>query len=46
MLEVISTLSNGQYAYFEKSYLPPPKIKNAVQQINVANNDNFFTGLP
>ena len=47
MLEVISTLSKGDHPYFAKSYMPPVQIKNNfAANINVPNDDNFFTGLP
>jgi hypothetical protein len=45
MLNVISTLSNGDHHFFAKDYVAP-KRQPYFQEILVANDDNFFTGLP
>lgn len=48
MLEVLATISQG-CEFFNKSYMPPPpqpKNQQNFGQIQVDNNDGFFTGLP
>jgi hypothetical protein len=46
MLDVISTLMQGNHPYFSKDYVPPKRISAAMPEVNIDNSDNFFTGLP
>jgi len=45
MLNVLSTLTNGQHPFFAKDYVGP-KRKQIVQDLVINNDDGFFTGLP
>ncbi len=45
MLNVMSTLSDGNHFFFAKDYVAPKRNKN-FQEILVTNADDFFTGLP
>ena len=46
MLDVISTLTQGNHIYFNKDYVPPKRVSAAMPDVNIDNSDNFFTGLP
>ena len=45
MLEVISTLTEGNHFFFAKNYEPPRKGSEDFMQM-LDKSDNFFTGLP
>jgi hypothetical protein len=45
MLDVISTLCDGNHEYFQKDYIAPKRVPFK-ELIQINNEDGFFTGLP
>ena len=47
MLDVIATLTQGAHAFFQKNYVPPPKVKpQSLNSVVIDNADGFFSNLP